>query len=89
MPTHWDQSLARSKCTAARSESQAKNFSPLYRLFLHINQCTRRNSGGPSRVAALDKFRCTEPPLEFYVDFETVNDLNDDFSLIPKRGGLP
>ena len=30
-----------------------------------------------------------EPALEFYVDFETVNDLNDDFSLIPKRGGLP
>lgn len=28
-----------------------------------------------------------EPGLAFYVDFETVSDLNDDFSLIPKRGG--
>ena len=25
--------------------------------------------------------------LAFYVDFETVSDLNDDFSLIPERGG--
>ncbi len=28
-----------------------------------------------------------EPGLAFYVDFETVSDLNDDFSLIPQRGG--
>lgn len=28
-----------------------------------------------------------EPGLAFYVDFETVSDLNDDFSLIPERGG--
>lgn len=27
------------------------------------------------------------PALEFYVDFETVTDLNDDFSTIPERGG--
>ena len=29
------------------------------------------------------------PPLEFYVDFETVNDLDDDFSAIPAKGGQP
>ena len=28
-----------------------------------------------------------ESTLEFYVDFETVSDLNDDISRIPKRGG--
>ncbi len=28
-----------------------------------------------------------EPGLAFYVDFETVSDLNDDFSRIPQRGG--
>ena len=27
--------------------------------------------------------------MEFYVDFETVNDLADDFSRIPQRGGQP
>jgi len=26
-------------------------------------------------------------PLEFYVDFETVSDINDDFSRLPERGG--
>lgn len=29
------------------------------------------------------------PPLEFYVDFETVSDLDDDFSAIPAKGGQP
>ena len=29
------------------------------------------------------------PQVEFYVDFETVNDLNDDFSAIPNKGGQP
>ena len=29
------------------------------------------------------------PPLEFYVDFETVSDIGDDFSAIPNRGGQP
>ena len=28
-----------------------------------------------------------DPGLAFYVDFETVSDLSDDFSLIPQRGG--
>ena len=27
------------------------------------------------------------PGLEFYVDFETVNDLDDDFSTLPHKGG--
>ena len=40
----------------------------------------------PAKVAAGgDAWR--DPGLAFYVDFETVSDLNDDFSLIPERGG--
>ncbi len=31
----------------------------------------------------------TERPLEFYVDFESVSDLNDDFSKMPQRAGTP
>ena len=30
-----------------------------------------------------------EPPLELFVDYETVSDLDDDFSRIPRRGGQP
>ena len=41
----------------------------------------------PARIAA-DGGRWREPvPLELYVDFETVNDLNDDFAGFPRKGG--
>ena len=44
------------------------------------------SSVSPARVTAGgDAWR--EPGLAFYVDFETVSDLNDDFSRIPQRGG--
>ena len=44
------------------------------------------SSVAPARVTAGgDTWR--DPGLAFYVDFETVSDLNDDFSLMPKRGG--
>ena len=43
----------------------------------------------PRRVtAAEDRWR-TRPRLEFFVDFETVSDINDDFSRFPERGGQP
>ena len=43
----------------------------------------------PARVqAAEDEWR-TPGSVEFYVDFETVSDLADDFSNIPERGGQP
>jgi len=41
----------------------------------------------PARIGA-DEGRWRErAPVELYVDFETVNDLNDDFSTFPKKGG--
>ena len=41
----------------------------------------------PERIGA-DEGRWRErTPLELYVDFETVNDLDDDFSTFPRRGG--
>lgn len=43
----------------------------------------------PERIAA-DEGRWRErAPLELYVDFETVNDLADDFTSFPRRGGTP
>ena len=43
----------------------------------------------PQRIGA-DEGRWRErAPLELYVDFETVNDLDDDFSTFPRRGGTP
>ena len=42
----------------------------------------------PARVAAA-RDEWFAPPLEFYVDFETVGDLDDDFTRFPERGGQP
>ncbi|MEX1253615.1 MAG: hypothetical protein WEE64_04680 [Dehalococcoidia bacterium] len=50
-----------------------------------------RSSDGPvvrpSRISTAEDEWREPPPLEFYVDFETVSDLADDFSRIPEKGG--
>ena len=43
----------------------------------------------PARVGAARSQWIDTPSVEFYVDFETVNDLEDDFSAIPAKGGQP
>jgi hypothetical protein len=41
----------------------------------------------PARISVEDGRWRDHAPIELYVDFETVNDLNDDFSTFPKKGG--
>ncbi len=41
----------------------------------------------PARVLSNRDDWITPAPVEFYVDFETVSSLDDDFSKIPDRGG--
>ena len=41
----------------------------------------------PERVTVEEERWRGSPPLEFFVDFETVSDLNDDFSAFPQAGG--
>jgi hypothetical protein len=52
-----------------------------------------RSTGGPAVRPALIGAAAEEwrpvPPLEFYVDFEYISDLDDDFSRIPERVGQP
>ena len=43
----------------------------------------------PAKIKAARSPWISEPELEFYVDFETVSDIDDDFSAIPDRGGHP
>ena len=43
----------------------------------------------PDRVTAAGAEWRPRQRLEFFVDFETVNDGNDDFSQFPRRGGEP
>ncbi|HAF11805.1 MAG TPA: hypothetical protein DCK98_17260 [Chloroflexi bacterium] len=41
----------------------------------------------PAHIDADDGRWRVRAPLELYVDFETVNDLNDDFATFPRKGG--
>ena len=43
----------------------------------------------PERVETEREVWHPEPALEFYVDFEFCQDLNDDFSKLPEKGGQP
>jgi hypothetical protein len=43
----------------------------------------------PGRVTANEQEWRAPAPIEFYVDFETTSDLDDNFSTFPKRGGQP
>ena len=43
----------------------------------------------PDRIASARAEWHQPGPVEFYVDFETVSDLDDDFSAIPDNGGQP
>ena len=62
---------------------------PVFEALLDINRSTDGPPARPAHIAsAEDEWRAT-PPLEFYVDFETVSDLADDFTRIPERGGQP
>lgn len=43
----------------------------------------------PARIGWNEGVWRTPAPVEFFVDFETVSDLNDDFTQLPARGGTP
>ena len=50
------------------------------------------HDGSPVRPLRVEKTReewHATPSIEFYVDFEYCNDLNDDFSKLPEKGGQP
>ena len=43
----------------------------------------------PEHITVADNAWRTPAPLEFYVDFETVSNMADDFSRLPRVGGQP
>lgn len=77
------------RCTAAAVGVSGDKRSGTLDAILDVNQHEDGPPVRPRRVhAAEDQWRPV-PELEFYVDFETVSDLADDFSRIPLRGGQP
>ena len=76
-------------CNSAAVSVFGPSRSPTLDGIIEVNRSTDGPRVLPSVVhAGEDKWRA-EQALEFYVDFETVSDLDDDFSRIPERGGQP
>lgn len=62
---------------------------PKLRAQLEVNRDHVGSPVRPARIATAREEWIAEPPLEFYVDFETVSDLDDDFARFPERRGQP
>ncbi|GAB4325308.1 MAG: hypothetical protein Kow0010_07680 [Dehalococcoidia bacterium] len=66
-----------------------EKLAPRLAAILDVNRSADGPPVRPRRVRAGEERWRQQPRLEFYVDYETVSDLADDFSQLPKRGGQP
>jgi len=76
-------------CTASSVGVTGEKQGPILQAILDVNQ----SNDGPilkpaSITAAADQWRNPQP-VEFYVDFETVSNLDDDFTKFPEQNGQP
>src|SRR5439155_12915741 len=76
-------------CTAAAVGVTGAKTQPVLQAILDINQTNEGPVIRPARIAVAEEEWRPVPALEFYVDFETVSDLDDDFRNIPRKGGQP
>ncbi len=77
------------RCTPALLGVHGEKQQPVLHALLDVNQHTDGPPVQPAHIrAAEDRWRMPQS-VEFFVDFETVSDLDDDFSRIPERGGQP
>lgn len=76
-------------CTASAVGVTGPARSPKLEKIIQINQTAAGPAVSPESIGAERANWHPQPPLEFYVDFETVSDLADDFSNFPIRGGQP
>ena len=75
------------KATALALGVKGDTIQPILQAILSINQNEDCPPIQPARVhTAQDEWRPVAE-LEFYVDFETVNNVNDDFSKVPEQNG--
>ncbi len=76
-------------CNAELLGVRGEKTQPVLQALLNINQSNGGPPIRPPRISSAESEWRDVPSLEFYVDFETVSDLDDDFSRIPKKGGQP
>ena len=75
------------RVTAASVGVGGDTMGPRVQSLLDVNREIDGPPIRPTRVGANRKQWIEPPGIEFYVDFETVSSLDDDFSEIPLRGG--
>ena len=81
--TSWRDSKATAEVLGVTGDTTR----PTLQAILDINQTEDGPPVSPAHVrTAEDEWR-PAPVLEFYVDFETVSNVNDDFSKIPEQNG--
>ena len=75
------------KATAASLGVTGATTQPTLQAILEVNQTDEGPAVRPAHVATAEEEWRPIPPIEFYVDFETVNSVNDDFSKVPEQNG--
>jgi hypothetical protein len=83
--SRWDDPALSAAVAGVRGEVVAPRFDAI----LDINREMAGPPVRPERVTVREGEWRTPEPLEFFVDFETVSDLDDDFARLPARGGQP
>ena len=83
--TRWSDPRVTPRAVAVEGRTTA----PRLQALLDVNRDPDGPAVRPAHIAAARPEWLEEAPVEFYVDFETVGDLDDDFSRIPERGGQP
>ena len=80
--TRWDDRRISAEFVGLSGEAHAVMFDALIAANRDTGPALR-----PARISADGGRWRARAPLELYVDFETVNDLNDDFRDFPRKGG--
>ena len=68
---------------------RGKTYGPVLDAILEVNGSRSTAPVMPPIVEASADVWGVPQQVEFYVDFETVNDLDDDFSALPRKNGAP
>jgi hypothetical protein len=77
-------------CTAARLGIKGEKLMPLVDAVIRANHSPLTGPRVfPDRITIDPAIWRTPALAEFFVDFETVSDLDDDFSRFPEKGGQP
>lgn len=77
-----------SRCQAAVLGVNGPKLAPMFDRILAANRDTSGSAVVfPERITVKEELWRHPMPVEFFVDFETVNDLKDDFSAFPRKGG--